>query len=408
MYPYLSLPLENMSYYPIQIDVVATPTSEKGYWANINGEVRYLGCARFPRIHSHRRSQPYPTPPYLPIPPNHGINNESVTLLPVTGAPVAGLPLVCPSNSTPPTPPNFPVASILPGTSHIPPPVESREKREPQDRPYQYQKLKKKGEVESLHWSRRPADIRKARIPRFLCDECGAEYAQRQGLNRHHREKHEPSLCMYCDAEWGRPYEYRDHLEKHHPDVDRDMILGKTAGSRRRSASFARHRSQQVSLPTIEHGPRGHSGIRRYSPAVVKPSTVTLSPPDMTCVPLPESTQPIMTSKSIPEGAVNLDYFILLILIALFHPIALRGAPQDGYAGRPSNPEMTLITALTPTVDGWQPEFVPSQPRGRPGAENCKKPNGICKTISSMTTLGHPYNQLQIPRISYSMPFFPS
>jgi len=348
MYPYLSLPLESMSCYPIQIDVVTAPTSEKGYWANINPE-------------------PYPTPPYLPIPPNHGINDESVTLLSITGAPVAGLPLVCPSNSTAP---NFPVAPIHSGTSHMPPPVDSREKREPQDRPYQYQKSKKK-----------------ARIPRFLCDDCGTEYAQRQGLNRHHREKHEPNLCMYCDAEWGRPYEYRDHLEKHHPDADRDMVLGKAAGSRRRSASLARHRSQQVSLPTIEHGRRGHSGIRQYPPAGVKPSTVTLSPPDMTCVPLPESTKPIMTSKSIPE--------------------ALRGAPQDGYVGRPSSPEMTLITALTPTVDGWQPEFVPSQPRGRPGAENCKKPNGICKTISSMTTLGHPYNQLQTPRTSYSMPFFP-
>lgn len=33
--------------------------------------------------------------------------------------------------------------------------------------------------------------------------------------------------------------------------------------------------------------------------------------------------------------------------------MALRGAPQDGYAGHPSNPEMTLITALIPTVDGY-------------------------------------------------------
>jgi len=33
--------------------------------------------------------------------------------------------------------------------------------------------------------------------------------------------------------------------------------------------------------------------------------------------------------------------------------MALRGAPQDGYAGCPSNPEMTLITPLIPTVDGY-------------------------------------------------------
>jgi hypothetical protein len=112
----------------------------------------------------------------------------------------------------------------------------------------------------------------------FSCSVCGAKYRQRQGLIRHHREKHETSLCLYCDAKWGRPYQYRDHLEKHHPDVDPDMVLGKAAGARRRS------------------------GIRLYPPAVVNPSTITL--PDMTYA-QPESTQPIMTNKSIPEGAVN-------------------------------------------------------------------------------------------------------
>jgi hypothetical protein len=44
MYPYVTLPLENMSCYPIQTDVVTTPTSEKGSWENINGEVRHLDC----------------------------------------------------------------------------------------------------------------------------------------------------------------------------------------------------------------------------------------------------------------------------------------------------------------------------------------------------------------------------
>lgn len=120
---------------------------------------------------------------------------------------------------------------------------------------------------------------------------------------------------MYCDAEWGRPYEYRDHLERYHPDVDPDLILGKAAGSRRKSACFARHRSQQASLPTIEHIQRGHSEIMRYIPALVEPSTITLSAPDMTYVPRHEPTQPIMASKSIPEGAVN--WIILCYLFSL-------------------------------------------------------------------------------------------
>jgi hypothetical protein len=299
---------------------------------------------------THTDVQAYPVLPYLPIPPNHGIGDESGMLVPekpVAGVPGTGIPLAFPLNSTPrkwavrPLPAsgisngdlssnthsftgvdtvsNLPVARILPGTSHVPPPIESRKRREPQDRPHQYNKSRTKGKVESLHLSKRPADIRKARTPRFSCNDCGAKYVQRQGLNRHRREKHKPNLCMYCGAKWGRPYEFRDHLEKHHPDVDRDMALGKPAGSRRRSAIFVRRPSQQVSLPTIDHGGRDHSGIREYPPAsaVAKPSTVTISPPDMTYAPQPESTRSIMTSNSIPEGAVNLDCFMLLTLITL-------------------------------------------------------------------------------------------
>jgi hypothetical protein len=123
---------------------------------------------------THTDIQTYPAPPFLPIPPNHGISYESGSLLPVTGIPVADLSLDCPSDSTPPkstvcllpasgisngyfsnntysftridTASNFPVAPFLPGTEHIPPSVESREEREPQDRPHQYQKSRKKGE----------------------------------------------------------------------------------------------------------------------------------------------------------------------------------------------------------------------------------------------------------------------
>jgi hypothetical protein len=134
---------------------------------------------------THTDVQAYPAPPHLPRPPNHDISDESETLIsekPLTGVPGAGLPLVYPSNSTPPnstvrllpasgmsngdflndthsftrvdTAYNFSEALILPGSSHTPPPLESREKREPQKRPHQYQKARKRGEVESLHWSR--------------------------------------------------------------------------------------------------------------------------------------------------------------------------------------------------------------------------------------------------------------
>ena len=138
---------------------------------------------------THTDVQAYPAPPHLPRPPNHGISDESETLVfekPLTGVPGAGLPLVYPSNSTPPkstvrllpasgvsneeflndthsftridTASDFSVALSLPGrlsgSSHTPPPVVSREKREPQKLPHQSQKARKGGEVKSLHWSR--------------------------------------------------------------------------------------------------------------------------------------------------------------------------------------------------------------------------------------------------------------
>ena len=215
---------------------------------------------------------------------------------------------------------NFPAALIPLGTSLIAPAVESQVKREPLGRPHQYKKSRKKGDVESFYWSRRFTDIHKARsqaIPQFFCDDCDAKYVQRQGLNRHRQEKHErddsePSLCIYCDAKCGRAYEYREHLEKHHPAVDPDIILGKAAGSRRRTAYYARHRSQQVLLPNIEQGRWGDSGIGRYPP-VVKPSTATLPSPDMSYVPELEFTQPVMMGNNIPEGAVNCIILCYLI-----------------------------------------------------------------------------------------------
>jgi hypothetical protein len=40
------------------------------------------------------------------------------------------------------------------------------------------------------------------------------------------------NLCMYCDVEWNHPYQYQDHLEKYHPDVDPDLILRRATFTR--------------------------------------------------------------------------------------------------------------------------------------------------------------------------------
>jgi hypothetical protein len=103
------------------------------------------------------------------------------------------------------------------------------------------------GVVESSQPSTPRADLCKA-LP-FMCSICNKRYAQRQGLNRHYGEKHDPNLCKYCKFEWIRPYEYRAHLEKCHPNENSDEALGKPAKSRRRTAAFVGRRPQHDSEP---------------------------------------------------------------------------------------------------------------------------------------------------------------
>ena len=80
----------------------------------------------------------------------------------------------------------------------------------------------------------------------YRCNACGKLYAQRQGVNRHYREKHDVNSCLYCGANWLRPYQYRDHLEKQHPGIDPDLVLGKLAGSRRKTTVIGREQLPEI------------------------------------------------------------------------------------------------------------------------------------------------------------------
>ncbi|KAH9171136.1 hypothetical protein EDB89DRAFT_2071044 [Lactarius sanguifluus] len=55
------------------------------------------------------------------------------------------------------------------------------------------------------------------------CPICGIGFSQRQGLNRHNRDKHTPrNTCHLCGTyEWspGRRYMFLRHLERHHPEA---------------------------------------------------------------------------------------------------------------------------------------------------------------------------------------------
>ncbi|KAH9983858.1 hypothetical protein BJV77DRAFT_241986 [Russula vinacea] len=237
---------------------------------------------------------------------------------------------------------NFPVPPALHGISCMPPPIRRREEREPRVYSYQSKKTRKKCAEMPSSSRRRPHGRKAAKRP-FSCDTCGKRFAQRQGLNRHDRAKHNPSLCIFCDVKWSRPYQYRDHLEAHHPDVDPDTIVGKTAGSRRRAASLARCApQQQVSPPTTEIGPYPPMPLQ---PVVVKPPTAAPHAMSfMTYIPQPASAQPTMTKSNPKEHAQAASGRTML---------CLRSAPWGGYAGRPPDLETALNPGRTLPVDGY-------------------------------------------------------
>lgn len=58
---------------------------------------------------------------------------------------------------------------------------------------------------------------------RFSCRVCDVSFAQRQGLNRHNRDKHQPwNICPHCGVfEWSqaRHYLFTKHVKKDHPGI---------------------------------------------------------------------------------------------------------------------------------------------------------------------------------------------
>lgn len=131
------------------------------------------------------------------------------------------------------------------------------------------------------------AGIREASERRYSCDICGKRYSQQQGVSRHRRKAHNnPHSCcvLRCKFKWTRPDLYRSHLEKQHPDVNPDEVLGKPAGSRRRSAIIGRDIQQRFPPPAV--GPR--TGQWSRAEPRLRPMTPLLpAVADVTHAPLP-------------------------------------------------------------------------------------------------------------------------
>jgi hypothetical protein len=125
--------------------------------------------------------------------------------------------------------------------------------------------------------SRQPADIYGAPTRRYLCEQCHKKYTQPQGLSRHRRDKHEPSLCRHCGIfDWGRPYVLKEHLKRCHPGVDPDVELMEIKRNSRSATTSTRHPLQD-SPPTPE--------LERWGPAESQLRPQTPPPPAVTEVP---------------------------------------------------------------------------------------------------------------------------
>ena len=138
----------------------------------------------------------------------------------------------------------------------------------------------------SLQAEGRPTAMRGTPKLVYSCSTCGEKYSQRQGLSRHRLRAHgSPHSCLCCDFRWSRPDQYRAHLEKWHPDIDCDRIIGKPAGSRRRSKIIGRDLPcprqclMMPSLPEVGKTTHIHSAMA-YGPQFEHAELAVTAPKD--------------------------------------------------------------------------------------------------------------------------------
>lgn len=172
------------------------------------------------------------------------------------------------------TTPDLSVSSTVPGVSC------TQEQRSSQGRPQKLRKTRKGFASTSSRTrvSRLPAglDISEAPKGRYSCGLCSKGYVQSQGLRRHYREKHAASSCKYCDDfKWGRPYLFKEHLEKRHPHVNADVTPEAATGVHCSTTAAARYPPQQwPSSPISEYGRWGSAEPQLHPlvpPALVVP-----------------------------------------------------------------------------------------------------------------------------------------
>lgn len=172
---------------------------------------------------------------------------------------------------------------------------------------------RKKRVTVTLRPARRLAGMRIVPKRLYSCDTCGKKYSQPQGVSRHRHAVHEnPHSCLRCDFEWCRPYQYRIHLKKWHPDVDPDNVLGKSAGSRCRSTIIGRDLPQDFPPLVVDPDRRSRGELLHWQRQVTLPLPVAedvahVSQPSMLYVshdPHLEHAEPAVSSRKCEDDRV--------------------------------------------------------------------------------------------------------
>ena len=169
------------------------------------------------------------------------------------------------------------VPSALPGFPGTPTVVQSQQKSL-RNLPHQFQQMRKGRVATSSRSSQPQADVHDPPRRQHMCNICGKEYAQRQGLTRHHRAKHEASLCIHChEFKSGRPYlrRLREHLERQHPEVDPNAAVEVVKRNGRRATYLAR--GPAPSYPITAHVPTPAPHVTGFRSSLIHVTT-TIDP----------------------------------------------------------------------------------------------------------------------------------
>ena len=204
--------------------------------------------------------------------------------------------------------------SPVPKISHAQTIVQNQPRSVFRDQSHQFEKRAQGDAKTSSQW---PSSTRRVPKGPYSCDICRKVYAQPQGVKRHQRETHSTNTCTYCgDFKWGRPYRFREHLKRRHPDVDPDVALDEASRIHRRATTTRRYLPQQrVSTHIPENNLGGRRAESKMRPLTSGQSAIAgvtaISPSIMSFAsynPQSESAVSIMKRRHNPEYAPELQY----------------------------------------------------------------------------------------------------